>query len=626
MIRYFLLFALLAGPSLFSQNSLLKYIVYDFDGLDIGQTALPDGDYHNNDMTASVVSNPLQPSDVLGDRVLKLDLSWQAGVGEFGKATMRYLDLNAGADKLNFYFYNPSSNSGSAELQVVILEDDNSDDVYSGASDDKWTHNVSIPRSGAWQLVSVPLSSFSDANSGGNGSFDARYASPGGMLFSVGFNFSKPAAAQGSDHYFMDMIAFSEGDLPTGSGILDLPPAKPGGECALGALSSGNPANVPSSIEGILPPGKKLALVNWFLYYSSSGTNPDAFPGPEVQTLLDNGYTPIITWESMFSQYDRLDGVQPKLDQIINGTYDSYYNAFAAKIKSYSGTVILRILHEFEGDWYSWSLAHNGQDPEKYKAAFRHIVDRFRANGANNIQWMWCLNAEPKPYSGFNNVVSCYPGDSYVDIVATDIYNHPNLGTPDWKSFRYTMAESYYYLAKHFSHRPIFVCEVGSRERNGSEPSGSQSKADWTCMMSKDLKSYFSLTKALVYFNLVKEHDWRINSTEAAKQGFVSCIWSDDYFGGVVSVNEHSGDAEFFAYPNPFSDEVWLHLAGKADTGSQVSIKIFDVSGKVVYSKSSEHLPPSIHSLGDLAPGVYVIEMRSGSMVKRQRIIRSYDR
>src|SRR5690606_11729248 len=122
--------------------------------------------------------------------------------------------------------------------------------------------------------------------------------------------------------------------------------------------------------------------------------------------------------------------------------------------KSFNGTVILRIFHEFEGDWYPWSLTENGKDPAVYVSAFRYVVDRFRAAGANNVQWMWCLNAEPKPYAAYNWVVSCYPGDEYVDIVATDIYNHPDLGTPDWKSFRYTMAESYYYLAKYYAHKP----------------------------------------------------------------------------------------------------------------------------------------------------------------------------
>src|SRR4029077_10165440 len=133
--------------------------------------------------------------------------------------------------------------------------------------------------------------------------------------------------------------------------------------------------------------------------------------------------------------------------------------------------------------------------------------------------------AEPKPYKAYNWIVSCYPGDNYVDIVATDIYNHPNLGTPAWKSFRYTYAEVYYILSRWFGQKPLYICEVASRERYSWETAGSQSKGDWLCQMNKDLQSYFPLTRALIFFSLVKEHDWRINSSDGALHSFLDCIW-----------------------------------------------------------------------------------------------------
>src|SRR5688572_18900410 len=90
-----------------SNASLLKYVIYDFDGLDIGATDLPDGDYSQGDIAHMIAANPLNASPVIGDRVLKLNAAWQAGAGEFGKATKRFLELNRNADKLNFYIYNP---------------------------------------------------------------------------------------------------------------------------------------------------------------------------------------------------------------------------------------------------------------------------------------------------------------------------------------------------------------------------------------------------------------------------------------------------------------------------------------------------------------------------------------
>ena len=607
-----------------SQNGLLKYVVYDFDGLNTGQTALPDGDYSHGDVTYSIAENPLSQSHVLGDRVLRADLNWQGGTGEFGKATMRYLELNATTDRLNFYFYNPLSNSESALVDVLILEDDNNNDVFDGADDDKWTFPLTIQRSGEWLLMSIPLSSFQDGNTAGNGVFDAGYSQPGGMLFSVALVFKKPVPTAVSDQYFIDMICFSDGTLPTGTTVLDLPPGEGGAKCMLGALGGNpDPSQVPGEIHAVLPAGKKLAMVNWFVYYSKSGTTADEYTGSEVQQLLDNGFTPVITWESMYAEYSRLDPVQPRLDAIINGSFDAYIDAFAAKIKSYNGGVIMRIFHEFEGDWYSWSLAQNGQDPAKYINAYRHVVNRFRAVGANNVQWMWCLNAEPKPYARFNWVVSCYPGDEYVDIVATDIYNHPDLGTPDWKSFRYTMAESYYYLVKYYSHKPLYVCEVGSRERNSGEPATSQSKAGWTCSMSRDLKSYFSKTRALIFFSTLKEHDWRINSSDDAKQAFVDCIWSDPYYDGVVGVGENHASKDLLGYPNPFTEKLWLIPGEIADTGEKASFRIFDMAGKTVYQRSFSQIPPLLEIGPNLPAGLYVLEMRRGAQVYRQKLVRA---
>jgi hypothetical protein len=621
MIRNLTLLAFFLYGSCLCQNlrspsASLVSVVYDFDGLDVGQTDLPDGDYGNGDLSYAIAANPLV-SDVTGDRSLRISLGWQSGQGEFGKATMRFVELNASADYLNFYIYNTSS-SGNAVITVVIAEDDDADDFFNGAVDDKWAKDLTIASSPSWQLVSIPLSGFYDANPGnGNGVFDAAYSNAAGMLFTVGFIFKKPQATSVSDAYYIDMICFSNGPMPVGSSATDLPFSS--GACRLGALSGSNPGQTPAEVEGYLPDGKRLSFVNWFLYYSKNGSTPDEYPGPEVQSLLDNGYIPIITWEMMYQQYSRLDPVQPRLDNLLNGSFDGYIDAFAAKIRSYSGTVIMRIFHEFEGDWYPWSLTQNGKDPAKYKAAFRHVVDRFRAAGATNVQWMWCLNAEPKPYKAYNWVVNCYPGDDYVDIVATDVYNHPDYGTPAWKSFRYTMAESYYYLTKFYPHKPLYICEVGCRERNGSESGGSQSKADWICAMNKDLQSYFSKAQALVFFSMVKEHDWRINSSTPALDAFIGCIWNSNYYGHVVDIQKNMDALSFTTFPSPFTSELNLSIEGLNGTAR---VRLFDMLGKVLHNRIIDN-PFTRFDLAALPNGLYVIEVASGSAVRRQKIIRT---
>jgi hypothetical protein len=593
----------------------LKSVIYDFDGLDIGQTSLPDGDYKNFDLDYHVSSSPLPPSDVIGDRVLQLDLNWSGGSGEFGKGISRYIELNAATDRYNFYIYNPLSNNSSADIDIVIKEDDNLNYTYESAGDDKWSASVSVPRASGWQLVSVPLSTFTDVNTGGNGIFDAGYVGNKGMVLITGITFNKHPSTVNPEQYFIDMISFSEGALPSGSSITDLPYSA--GHCDLGCLAYRTPADsVPPEVAALLSPGNELRYVNIFMSYSYSGTTPSNLPGSSVQRLLDGGYRPIITWESMYTSLAPLDPAQPSLQDIINGNFDSYIDAFALKIKSYNDTIIIRPFHEFDGNWYPWAVTNNGNDPNLLKNAYRHIVDRFNAIGASKVLWAWCPNASPTPSRAYNWSVLAYPGDSYIDIVATNIYNHPIAGSPPWRSFRSVLAESYYYLTSSFPSKPFFIMELACRERYAGEESSSQTKAEWTCAMSKDLQSYFSQCKAIVFFSTIKEHDWRINSSPAALQALDNCIWKEEYFGNIITgLTEPAVITQTFIYPNPFSTSFSLDVVPPENT----RVLLYDLNGRLLFSQAYRGDPVNV---GDLPSGSYIMELHATSFLTRIKVVK----
>ena len=515
----------------------LKSIVYDFDGLDIGQVDLPEGDYSVNDLQYHIAANPLAANDMLGDRVLKLDLAWNTNYGAFGRGISRFIEFDPAQDKFNFFLYNPVSNNQDAILDVVITDDDNQDNSYSSANDDTWKKSLTISAASGWQFFSIPLNNFTDANAGGNGIMDIDFTQNKGMLLMVEFRFYKSSSATSNPSFYLDMINFSEGNMPTGPTVFELPPKDPSDKCLLGAYQNeqrGNEYLIPSAVEGLFPasPGKKLKYANFFLQFAMDGsTNANVIPGNEVQTLINNGYTPIITWEPLFQGYNRLDSRQPRLGNIVNGDYDVYIDHFADKIKTYSDTVIIRFMHEFEGNWYPWSLSENNHDPELYKSAYRRVVDRFRARGATKVKWMWCVNSDYFPYLSWNWIVPAYPGDNYVDIVATDIYNnHYPPALPWWRSFRWQATESYYYLTKYFPQKPLFMCELGCRERYPSENTASESKGAWYARMDKELQSDFHKMRALIFFNGNSEQNWFINSSASALQSLTDNIWNDNYY------------------------------------------------------------------------------------------------
>src|SRR5690606_18863390 len=138
---------------------------------------------------------------------------------------------------------------------------------------------------------------------------------------------------------------------------------------------------------------RRIKYVNTYMPWASNGsTSPHMLPGSGYTNLLQQGYTPVITWEPMFNGYAPLDPVQPSYSKILAGNYDQYLDDFGDALKKYSDTIIVRPMHEFDGDWYPWCISQNQQNPQLFIQTWKYIVDRVRNRGASKLKWMWCPN------------------------------------------------------------------------------------------------------------------------------------------------------------------------------------------------------------------------------------------
>ena len=72
--------------------------------------------------------------------------------------------------------------------------------------------------------------------------------------------------------------------------------------------------------------------------------------------------------------------------------------------------VIWRPLHEAAGGWFWW-----GKNAESFKKLWMLMFDYFKAQGLNNLIWVWTTEMDDSNW---------YPGDAYVDIVGRDIYGN----------------------------------------------------------------------------------------------------------------------------------------------------------------------------------------------------------
>jgi mannan endo-1,4-beta-mannosidase len=80
--------------------------------------------------------------------------------------------------------------------------------------------------------------------------------------------------------------------------------------------------------------------------------------------------------------------------------------------------VLWRPYHEMNGGWFWWGQK-KGDDG--YKKLWQMMFDRFvNFHGLNNLIWVYNTNEFKE---GVDPLDTYYPGDAYVDIIATDVYS-----------------------------------------------------------------------------------------------------------------------------------------------------------------------------------------------------------
>ena len=195
------------------------------------------------------------------------------------------------------------------------------------------------------------------------------------------------------------------------------------------------------------------------------------------------------------------------LKEINEGKHDAYITSFAQSVKEFGNTTYLRFAHEMNGNWYPWS-----QKPTLYVGAYRRVVELFRSAGASNVKFVWSINAENVPAEPIGNISKYYPGDAFIDVIGIDGYNfgssNPNTS---WRSFSSIFASPYNHLSKTYS-KPIYITEVASAEAGGD-------KSLWVNDMFASIDSMPNI-REIIWFNLLKETDWRIDSSPSSLKSF----------------------------------------------------------------------------------------------------------
>jgi hypothetical protein len=225
------------------------------------------------------------------------------------------------------------------------------------------------------------------------------------------------------------------------------------------------------------------------------------FPTDAHDADKAEGRIPFLNWTPRL-----VNGDMVSWKSITDGTSDALISARAQGLKALDVPVILSF------DAAPYAEFRNGWGSEAdFAAAFRHIVETFRANGATKVQFAWLMadydftvqRADP-----------FYPGDDVVDWMGAGSYNFFRR-THTWDTLP-SMLTPFFAWAKS-RNKPLMIPELGCEE----DPSDPNRKAGWLDEARTFLSAQAQL-RAVVYFDEAStssdgvSYDWRVDTSQPA--------------------------------------------------------------------------------------------------------------
>jgi len=218
-----------------------------------------------------------------------------------------------------------------------------------------------------------------------------------------------------------------------------------------------------------------------------------------ANVLHQHGITPLV----------QIDPTDASVAHIAAGTYDDYLHLYAEKVADFGHPVVIGFGHEMNANGYSWGYGH--VPPATFVAAWRHIVTLFRQAGADNVTWLWTIQASGR---GTGPPEAWWPGAGYVTWIGID-------------GFYYRPADTF---ATVFGRTIDDVRKFGKPVLLSETAVGAEAdRFDKIINMFQGMIRYNTL--GLVWFDVAQHAppfhlDWRIEGDQAAERAFQLAVKS----------------------------------------------------------------------------------------------------
>jgi endoglucanase len=101
-----------------------------------------------------------------------------------------------------------------------------------------------------------------------------------------------------------------------------------------------------------------------------------------------------------------------------------------------------------------------------------------------------------------------------MDWLALDGYNWgTSQSWSNWQSFDEIFSAAYSRILKLAPGKPVLIAEIGCAEPGGSKP-------DWIRDAFKEIASCYKQIRAIIWFHIDKECDWRLDSSPESLHAF----------------------------------------------------------------------------------------------------------
>ncbi len=248
---------------------------------------------------------------------------------------------------------------------------------------------------------------------------------------------------------------------------------------------------------------------NWWL--PSPGI---VFPATEIQTIANAGPIPYVRLMPRNPAMDRPDP-NYTMQAFIDGDFDDALRQWARQARNYGDPLMVEFGTEVNGDWFPWNARWNGGDtsheygatdlfdgPERFRDAYRRLITLFRDEGANNITWVFHINALNAPNEPWNQMADYYPGDDYIDWIGVSVYGAQGPDSP-WQSFEDILFPAWSEITSISTEgKPLAVIEWGVTERAPTEDP-EVDKAHWIAdaLVSLRRDGPFAQVQAIGYWH-----------------------------------------------------------------------------------------------------------------------------